>query len=265
VKASPRAFGTGLAVAGGLAAAATGLAGCGGPEESFGLGTRRAGLVLGSVHWQQPLATLPPSRMGHALIYDSARGVTLAVGGRPVNDTGGSSADTWAWDGSVWTELPASFPPRGFIQGTFDSVRQVSVIYGGIDQSPASAYFAETLERSTGTWSNRSGTPGARGSSGLSFDAGRGVTVLFGGFDGTWRDDIWEWDGTAWTQRCTASPCNTAMPSRRSRRCCSAASTPATATSISATRGRGTAASGRATPRPPRRALASARRPRTIR
>jgi hypothetical protein len=186
-----RWFGDGLAVARGLAlAAAAGLGGCGDPEESFGLGTHRAGLVLGSARWEQPLSTLPPSRMGHALIYDSARAVTLAVGGRPVSDTGSSSADTWAWDGSAWTELPASFPPRGFIQGTFDSARQVSVIYGGIDQSPSSAYFAETQERSTGTWSNRSGTPGARSSSGLAYDAGRGVTVLFGGFDGAWRNDV---------------------------------------------------------------------------
>jgi hypothetical protein len=210
-----RWFGDGLAVAGGLALAAAGLAGCGSPEDSFGLGTHRAGLVLGSARWQQPLSSLPPSRMGHALIYDSARAVTLAVGGRPVSDTGSSSADTWAWDGSVWTELPASFPARGFIQGTFDSARQVSVIYGGIDQSPMSAYFAETQERSADTWSNRSGTPGARSSSGLAYDAGRGVTVLFGGFDGAWRNDIWEWNGTAWTQGCTASPCNTSMPSRR--------------------------------------------------
>lgn len=195
--------------------AAAGLAGCGSPEAASKLGTERAGLVSGSTRWQQPLVALPPARMGHALIYDSARAVTLAVGGRPVNDTGGSSADTWAWDGSVWTELPASFPPRGFIRGAFDSARQVSVIYGGIDQSPSSTYFAETQERATDTWSNRSGTPGARSSSGLTFDAARGVTVLFGGFDGTWRNDVWEWDGTAWTQRCTAAPCNTSMPSRR--------------------------------------------------
>jgi hypothetical protein len=216
VKARARWFGDGLAVAGGLAlAAAAGLAGCSSPEDSYRLGTHRAGLVLGSVRWQQPLATLPPPRMGHALIYDSAQGVTLAVGGRPTDDTGDSSADTWAWDGSAWTELAAGFPPRGFIQGTFDSARQVNVIYGGIDRSPLSSFFAETQERATGTWSNRSGTPGARSSSGVAFDAGRGVTVLFGGFDGAWRNDVWEWNGTGWTQRCTTFACNTSMPSRR--------------------------------------------------
>lgn len=195
-------------------AAAT-LAGCGSPDESLGLGTHRAGLVLGSVRWQQPSGALPPDRMGHALIHDSARSVTLAVGGRPVTDSGDSLADTWAWDGSAWTELPASFPRRGFIQGTFDSTRQVSVIYGGIDRSPFTDYFAETQERSTGAWVNRSETPGARNSSGLCFDAARGVTVLFGGFDGDWRNDLWEWDGAAWARRCDAIPCNTSVPPRR--------------------------------------------------
>ncbi|MEW6199299.1 MAG: kelch repeat-containing protein [Planctomycetota bacterium] len=36
----------------------------------------------------------------------------------------------------------------------------------------------------------------------LAFDERRGVTVLFGGFDGSQpRNDLWEWDGHAWTRR----------------------------------------------------------------
>ena len=192
------------------------LAGCAISTESpLELGSRQSGLVLGTVHWEQPTAALPPARMGHALIYDSARGVTLAVGGRPISDIGSSISDTWAWDGSAWTELAAGFPARGFVQGAFDPVRQVSVIYGGIDQSPSSTYFAETWERAADTWSNRAGTPAARSSSGIAFDSARGVTLMFGGFDGTWRNDLWEWNGSAWTQLCTTAPCNTSLPPRR--------------------------------------------------
>jgi hypothetical protein len=194
------------------------LGGCsdsGSPE--LLLAQRGAPLTLGQARWQQPSVTLPPARMAHALIYDPARGATLAVGGRPVDDAGDSRSDTWAWDGSAWTELAAGFPQRGFIEGAFDAARQVSVVYGGIDRTPGSAYFAETEELGTGTWSNRSTTPGTRSSGGLAFDSARGVTVLFGGFDGTaWLDDLWEWDGSTWTPGCASAPCSTSpRPSRR--------------------------------------------------
>lgn len=193
---------------------ASGVWGCGANDEPA-LGSHQAALTLGSVRWEQRAVTLPPARMGHALIYDEARQVTLAVGGRPVDDTGDSRSDTWAWDGSSWSELQAGFPQRGFIEGVFDTTRQVSVIYGGIDRSPLSTYFAETQERGTDAWTNRSGTPGQRSSAGLAFDSARGVSVLFGGFDGDWLSDLREWNGSTWTQRCTSTPCTSARPSRR--------------------------------------------------
>lgn len=179
------------------------------------LGARQTPLIVGTARWEQRGETLPPARMAHALIHDGARGVTLAVGGRPPGDTGASLADTWAWDGEAWTELSAGFPQRGYIQGVFDSIREVSVIFGGVETNPSGAYFAETLERGADAWSAGAGTPGARGNHGLAFDASRGMVVLFGGFDGSWRNDLWEWDGTTWTERCSSAPCNGSAPSRR--------------------------------------------------
>lgn len=200
----------------GLSLAAALLAGCGSNDDvPSALGTHRAALVLGSARWERRTETAPPARMGHALIQDSARGVTLAVGGRPPSDTGASLSDTWAWDGVAWSELAASFPSRGYIQGVFDSTRQLSVVYGGVNQNPSGTYSADTLERGAEAWSSRSGTPAARANHGLAFDAARGVAILFGGFDGTWRSDLWEWNGDTWTQRCTSAPCDTAAPSRR--------------------------------------------------
>ncbi|MBK8096097.1 MAG: hypothetical protein IPK26_03270 [Planctomycetes bacterium] len=46
------------------------------------------------------------------------------------------------------------------------------------------------------------------------YDLARGVTVVFGGWNGTVLGDLWEWNGTAWTQR--SSP--VAPPAR----CCHA-------------------------------------------
>jgi hypothetical protein len=39
-----------------------------------------------------------------------------------------------------------------------------------------------------------------RTDSATAYDAARGVTVLYGGYDSTPRDDMWQWDGTAWTE-----------------------------------------------------------------
>jgi hypothetical protein len=181
------------------------------------IGTTHQALSASSVHWEQKTIGSPPPRMGHALIYDDARGLTIAAGGRPVADTGVSLSDTWAWDGQSWASLAAGLPARGFISGTFDSARQISLIYGGLDQPGASpVYLSQILERGTGAWVSRSGFPGARSGAVLAYDAARATTLLFGGFDGDdWRNDIWEWDGSGWTERCNSAPCNLLRPSVR--------------------------------------------------
>ncbi len=48
--------------------------------------------------------------------------------------------------------------------------------------------------------------PAPRERAGLAFDEARGVTVMFGGFGSSSPlGDTWEWDGTTWTQRFSAS------------------------------------------------------------
>ncbi|MGH7294701.1 MAG: Kelch repeat-containing protein, partial [Polyangiaceae bacterium] len=62
--------------------------------------------------------------------------------------------------------------------------------------------------------------PPARFQGAMTFDAKRGVTVLFGGLTGGPSGDLgdtWEWDGTTWTQKCTAAPCNAAGGSPSAR------------------------------------------------
>lgn len=58
--------------------------------------------------------------------------------------------------------------------------------------------------------------PPARGLSSLAFDAVHGQTVVFGGLgESGVLSDTWEWNGTSWSENCTAPPC--AAPSGRFR------------------------------------------------
>jgi len=202
-----------------LCCAATCCFSCGSdsPQDVAALGSARQALSLGTALWEQKTISAPPARMGHALIYDAAHAVTLAAGGRPVTDVGVSFSDTWAWDGRSWASVAAGLPARGFITGTYDSGRGISLTYGGLDiPGTAPVYFAQMLERDTAAWTPRSGFPGVRSGAGLSYDAARAVTILFGGFDGSKRrNEIWEWNGTDWLERCNAAPCNQMRPSAR--------------------------------------------------
>ena len=67
-----------------LLGSAAALLACGAPESApSALDSRSAALLGGEARWQRQAVPLPPARMAHALIYDSVRQQTLAVGGRP--------------------------------------------------------------------------------------------------------------------------------------------------------------------------------------
>lgn len=173
---------------------------------------------LGRARWEQASTNLPPARMGHALFYDPVLAVTIAAGGRPVDDAGASLSDTWAWDGTSWASMAAGLPRRGFISGAFDTERGFGLVYGGLDRSARGVeYFADILEqRGHGAWSRRGGLPGSRSGAGLAYDDARGATILFGGFDGShFQDDIWEWNGATWVRRCNSAHCRDMRPSAR--------------------------------------------------
>jgi len=124
----------------------------------------------------------PRPQYGHAMAYDSARGVTVLVG-----------AGTWEWDGADWTmvsERGWSYP-----QMTYDQTRHVCVLFKG----------DSTWEWDGVEWTLReTGVPPWRSNSAMAYDSARGVTVLFGGY---WQlNDTWEWDGSQWELRATTGP-----------------------------------------------------------
>ncbi|MBE7455469.1 MAG: hypothetical protein HS102_02390 [Planctomycetia bacterium] len=70
----------------------------------------------------------PPPRTGHAMAYDSARGVTVLFGGWD----GSYDGETWEWDGTSWSLRVDSGPvPREDHAMAYDSARGVTVLFGG--------------------------------------------------------------------------------------------------------------------------------------
>ena len=77
----------------------------------------------------------PEGTIGHAMAYDSARGVTVLFGG--YNIVTGWLNDTWEWNGTAWNKRIAINNP-GYRPGyamAYDSARGVSVLFGGASES----------------------------------------------------------------------------------------------------------------------------------
>jgi len=163
-------------------------------------------------------ATAPVARYGHAMAYDSQRGVTVLFGGGDNPNSPIALSDTWEWNGVTWTQRASfAFPPgRLYYAMAYDSARGVTVLFGGLLNG--SGLLADTWEWDGTNWTQR--TPAtsapARYGHAMVFDSARGVTLLFGGNpviaggSGSPLNDTWEWNGTNWTQRTPA----TAPPGR---------------------------------------------------
>ncbi|MFH1107718.1 MAG: kelch repeat-containing protein [Planctomycetota bacterium] len=168
------------------------------------------------VTWTQKSTTGPTPRAGHAMAYDSQRGVTVLFGGG-YYDYGTQLSqffgDTWEWDGTNWTPRSTTGPAaRADHAMAFDSARGVTVLFAGGYETSGYEFFGDTWEWDGANWTLRSETgPGPRGAHALAFDSGRSVTVLFGGGSGPYYNgptfgDTWEWDGSIWTCRSNFGP-----------------------------------------------------------
>lgn len=163
--------------------------------------------------WIQADVGGPPRLAGHAMAYDSQRGVVVMFGGVTFFSLGGSavySNETWEWNGLQWTRrFPAHSPSPRFSTIAFDSQRGVTVLFGGGTEFGGAQ--ADTWEWDGVDWTSRASAsaPSPRKEHQIAYDSRRGVTVLFGGafesFNGQYGD-TWEWDGTSWSQRATTGP-----------------------------------------------------------
>lgn len=69
--------------------------------------------VWDGVTWTQKFpSSSPPGRSTHAMAYDVARREVVLFGGSGSATSVVNLADTWVWDGNIWTQrFPATIPP----------------------------------------------------------------------------------------------------------------------------------------------------------
>jgi hypothetical protein len=161
--------------------------------------------------WRRVSTSGPMARMTGAMVFDSARAVSVLFGGTAVNPVR-MLDDLWEWDGVTWrqpeitSERPAG---RGSPGMAYDSARREIVLFGGFDNQRQS--LADTWLWNGSSWRRAEVEgPSARHETYMAFDAARGVVVLFGGVtDSESLGDTWEWDGSHWTRCDTpATSCN---------------------------------------------------------
>jgi hypothetical protein len=89
----------------------------------------------GTTWTQLSPATSPPARVGASMAYDQATGQDVLFGGLD-GGTGSNGAifgDTWAWDGSTWSQVPtANSPPqRSVAVMAYDGATGQVVLFSG--------------------------------------------------------------------------------------------------------------------------------------
>ena len=173
----------------------------------------------------------PGDRSASVTSFDQATGEVMLFGG--LDDSGeGNLNDTWAWNGTTWTQAADAGdagctdtctdapPPRAASSMAYDPASGQLILFGG--GQGAGSYMNDTWAWNGSTWTQVddatdpactdtcTGSPSARTGAVMAFDPTLGKLVLFGGITGT--NDTWTWDGSGWTQVADASDpgCTTA-------------------------------------------------------
>lgn len=160
-------------------------------------------------HWEWveiDTPTKPTGRMGHEMVYDSARDVIVLFGGEYANDR--EMNDTWEYglvqspQGYVldWTHIPTSTKPRtrDFFGMVYDSKRHAAVAFGGEDW-PAALNDTWVYDGVNWTQVATSGSPGQRAHLNMAYDEHNEEIVMYGGWQ--WYntlDDFWRFKWTAY-------------------------------------------------------------------
>ena len=167
------------------------------------------------VHDDVPGVTCAPP--ANPVAYDGATGQVMLFGGL------GSAAnlnDTWAWDGTAWTQVAdaadagctttctGSPRARAASMMAYDPASNQLILFGG--DGGGIGFLNDTWNWNGTTWTQVadsgdsgcfntcSGSPQARSGAAMAYDAAIGKLVLFGGLGPL--NDTWTWDGTSWTQ-----------------------------------------------------------------
>jgi hypothetical protein len=158
--------------------------------------------------WKQAAACAGPVPMfGHAMAYDSRRGVTVLFGGTlDINPLG----TTWEWDGIKWIKRATTGPPpRVNFPMAYDSTRGVCVLFSGEGDGGDGFSDSGTWEWDGTNWALRTtiGGPAHSMDASMVYDSNNGVCVLVGGWNGnSYNGNTYTWNGTAWTVCSSGGP-----------------------------------------------------------
>jgi hypothetical protein len=127
--------------------------------------------------------------------FGGAQNYSLLPGASPLD------AGTLAWDPVAgWYDLNLPSPsPRARAAMTWDSTHQRFVLFGGTD---GLVFFDDTWLLDATGWHEvlPAHRPPGRWTDGIAYDEGRRRVVLFGGESSQELGDLWEFDGTDWTE-----------------------------------------------------------------
>ena len=155
----------------------------------------------------------PSARYGAAMAFDSKRNRVVLFGG--CVDTCRSTAsrnnrnDTWELEGAVWRKISTENAPSPRLHAgmIYDAQRDVMVLFGGYRLNDTWEYDGTDWTQVT-----TQDSPPMRVAIDLAYDSKRHVVILSSGNQppfcntGANYTDIWEYDGTNWTER-IASGC----------------------------------------------------------
>jgi cysteine-rich repeat protein len=154
--------------------------------------------------WHQPPTLVRPEpREGHAMAFDSARGVLVLFGGRAGTTT--LFGDTWEYDGVTWARRePLAAPSARYGHGmTYDSGRGRIVLLGGTtDLGNDSSFTGEVWTWDGVTWAREAAELPPYRFPGIAYDPGRGITVAIasdatGNFPTVWERAAGVWQAVS--------------------------------------------------------------------
>jgi hypothetical protein len=168
--------------------------------------------------WSLVTATLPPSRTGFTLGWDPVSQRVILFGGHVAISLGAgvggynqSVNETWAWDGTTWSQVATSLAPpaRSMAAVALDKSAGRLRLFGGCDllSLNCTTVFNDLWEFTGTTWVQvtQPNPPPARIFPVLGYDTARARLVLTGGSASyaagaplLW--DTWEFVGGSWTR-----------------------------------------------------------------
>jgi hypothetical protein len=174
--------------------------------------------IWNGTNWSlRTTASAPAARLGHAMAYDSLRGVVVLFGGVGANY--GVFNDTWEFDGAEWIQHQPAVNATAVCQTAmaYDRTRGRCVLFGGNRNNIGGAggvwnLSNETWEWDGATWLRRTPalSPSGRVNHFMVWDPLRQRVKLGTGFaisvghSGAYQDE-WEWDGANWTLNAPAT------------------------------------------------------------